>query len=214
MKTKRLSLLALVLFLHAAATAQSARPATPEERQFVMENIEKAAREMSSLTCDFKQTKDLSILDEKMISTGCVYYRRDSRLRWEYLSPYAYTFILNDKKILTRTGETRNVIDVKSSKLFQEIVKIMMSSVNGSGLTDEKRFAATYLRGDATWTVILLPLQREIKKMFSTIELTFNATDYTVDRVKMSEPNGDVTLVELSGKHFNITLDDEIFDMD
>ncbi|MDR2414631.1 MAG: outer membrane lipoprotein carrier protein LolA [Odoribacteraceae bacterium] len=215
MKAKVLPLVALAFLLHASATAQSSRPATPEEQQFAREKIETAARAMSSMTCDFKQTKELSILDERIVSTGRMFYRRDNRLRWEYLSPYTYTFILNDKKILTRTENTRNVVDVKSSRLFQEIVRIMMSSVSGNGLTDEKRFAATFTRGkDATWSVTLVPLQREIKKMFSSIELTFNEKDFSVENVKMNEPNGDATLVELSGKLFNAAIEDEVFAID
>jgi outer membrane lipoprotein carrier protein len=204
----------LLLLVHAGSRAQSPVPATGDEQRFMLEKIEEASRKMTSLTCDFVQEKELSILDERMVSTGRMYYRQDNRLRWEYLSPYLYTFILNDKRILMQTGMSRNVVDVKSSKLFQEIVKIMMNSVNGRGLTDVKSFTAAFYRAGAAWKVSLVPVQRETRKVFSAIELTFNATDYTVDEVKMDEPNGDATLIRLSNKRFNEPLDDETFAID
>lgn len=204
----------LLLLAHAGGRAQPLVPATGDERRVMLEKIEESSRAMTSLACDFVQEKDLSILDERLVSTGRMYYRRDNRLRWEYLAPYLYTFVLNDEKILMQTGMSREVVDVKSSKLFREIVKIMMSSVNGRGLTDAKSFTVAFYRAGAAWKVVLVPVQRETRKVFSAIELTFNTADYTVDEVRMDEPNGDATLVKLSNKRFNAALDDETFAID
>jgi outer membrane lipoprotein-sorting protein len=207
-------LFALASLLPAGAGAQAFLPVADGEERVVRERIAEASREMVSLTCDFKQTKELSILDEKMLSVGRLYYRQANRLRWEYLSPYRYTFILNDKKILMEAETSRNVIDVQSSNLFQEIVRIMMSSINGDGLADIRSFTAAYYRGEGAWRVTLVPVRREIKKIFSLIELTFNTNDYTVDSVRMEEPNGDATFIELSAKQFNTGLADEVFTID
>jgi outer membrane lipoprotein carrier protein len=214
MKRKDLFLLIVAFIFGATLQAQQLVPAMEEERQFMLEKIEASSAKMKTLVCDFEQTKELSLLEEQMISQGKMFYRQDRYLRWEYLSPYIYTFILNDKKILMQTEKSRNVVDVKSSKLFQEVVKIMMSSVNGKGLTDTKNFNATYYRSEAAWKIILVPLQKEMKKIFSFIELTLNVEDYTVDQVKMEEPNGDATLIRLWNKQFNLKIDDEKFAVD
>jgi outer membrane lipoprotein carrier protein len=194
--------------------AQPLAPATKEQQQLMLEKIEASSKKMKSLICDFEQTKELSILNEKMVSKGKMYYRQENCLRWEYVSPYTYTFVLNDNKILMQTGKSRNVMDVKSSKLFQEVVKMMVNSINGNGLTDIKNFTAAYYWSGKEWKITLTPLQKEVKKMFSVIELTFNVKDYTVDQVKMNEPNGDTTLIRLSGKQFNLKIEDEKFAID
>jgi outer membrane lipoprotein carrier protein len=214
MKNKTLFLLTVAFVSGANLQAQQPVPATKEEQQFMLESIEASSAKMKTLVCDFEQTKELSLLNEKMISKGKMLYRQDRYLRWEYLSPYVYTFVLNDKKILMQTGNSRNVVDVKSNKLFQEAVKIMMSSVNGKGLMDTKNFSAAYYRGERAWKIILVPLQKEMKKIFSLIELTLNVADYTVDQVKMEEPNGDSTLIRLWNKQFNLHIDDEKFAVD
>jgi outer membrane lipoprotein-sorting protein len=194
--------------------AQSLVPATAEQQQFMLEKIEASSIKMKSLVCDFEQTKELSILNEIIVSKGKMYYRQEHYLRWEYVSPYHYTFIVNDQKILMQTGNSRNVVDAKSGKLFQEIIKVMMNSINGNGLTDVKSFKAEYYWSEKEWKITLTPLQKEVKKMFSVIELTFNPRDYTLDRMKMDEPNGDTTLIRLSGKQFNQEIEDEKFAVD
>jgi outer membrane lipoprotein-sorting protein len=207
-------LFGLLLLLPAAAAGQATVPATGEERQVMLEKITAAARGMTSLACRFTQVKELSMLEERMVSRGEMFYRQDNCLRWEYLSPYLYTFVLNETRVLVQGEQGRNVVDVQSSRLFREIVKIMMSSVNGRGLEDTRAFTATCYRDAGAWRVTLVPVQRETRRVFSVIELTFNVEDYSVDRVRMEEPNGDTTVIELSGKRFNTTLDDALFTID
>ena len=195
--------------------AQQFSPATREQQQTMQESIAKSSADMNSLICDFEQVKELTILNEKMISKGKMYYRNDSRLRWEYQSPYFYTFLLNNNKILMKTESSQNVVDVKSSRLFQEIVRIMMSSINGTGLIDDsKSFTSTYHWGERECQVIFVPVSKELKKMFSTIKLTFNKNDYTVDKVEMEEQSGGTTVIKLTQKRFNEIIEDEKFAID
>jgi outer membrane lipoprotein carrier protein len=214
MRKKILFLLTVACTFAITLQAQQLVSATKAQQQLMLEKIAASSVKMKSLVCNFEQTKELSILNEKMISKGKMYYRQENCLRWEYFSPYTYTFVLNNKKILMQTEKTRNVIDIKSNKLFQEVVKIMMNSISGNSLTDVKSFQAAYYWGEKEWKITLVPLQKEIKKMFSLIELTLNVKDYTVDQVRMDEPNGDSTLIRLSGKQFNLKIEDEKFAID
>jgi len=204
-----------IFFFCMSLNAQQLFPATLEQKQLMLEKITESSIKMESLICEFEQVKILSILEEKMISKGKMYYRNDNCLRWEYVSPYIYTFVLNDKTIMMQAENSKkNVIDVKSSRFFQEIIKIMMNGINGSGLSDTKNFSVDYYWSETQWKVHLIPLQKEMKKMFSTIKLTFNVKDYSVDKVEMEEQNGDATTVLLSGKQFNKKIENEKFVID
>ncbi|MDR1602779.1 MAG: outer membrane lipoprotein carrier protein LolA [Tannerella sp.] len=189
-------------------------PATAEQQKMMLEKIMAASEKMESLICDFEQTKELSVLSEQIISKGKMYYRKNGRLRWEYLSPYSYTFILNDKKILLQTETGKNVIDIKSNRFFQEIVKIMINGVDGSGLTDFKNFTNSYYWSDKKWEVILSPVKKEMKQIFSSIKLTFNVNDFTVESVVMEERNGDKTNIRLTDKKLNGKVEDRQFNID
>ncbi|MDR0756306.1 MAG: outer membrane lipoprotein carrier protein LolA [Tannerella sp.] len=190
------------------------QPATAEQQKMMLEKIMAASGKMESLICDFEQTKDLSVLSEQMVSKGKMYYRKNGKLRWEYLSPYSYTFILNDKKILLQTETGKNVIDIKSNRFFQETVKIMISGVDGSGLTDFKSFTNSYYWSEKKWEIILKPVKKEMQQMFSSIKLTFDVDDFTVDCVTMEERNGDKTTIRLTDKKMNGTIEDRQFNID
>jgi len=215
MEIRRILFFVAMLFFCVNLNAQQLVPATPEQEKLMLDKITDSSAKLESLICDFEQVKVLSILEEKMVSTGKMYYRNDNRLRWEYFSPYIYTFILNDKTIVTQAENSKkNVIDIKSSRIFQEIVKIMMHGINGNGLKDIKNFSTSYFWSENQWRVHLIPTQKDMKKMFSTIKLTFNVKNYTVDKVEMIDENGDTTTILLSGKQFNKKIGDEKFIVD
>lgn len=201
-------------WLFGFATHAQMLPATAEQQTMMLARILAASEKMESLVCDFEQTKELSILSERMVSKGKMYYRKNGRLRWEYLSPYSYTFVLNDKKILLQTEAGKNVIDIKSNRFFQELVKIMINGVSGSGLTDVKSFTNGYYWSERKWEVILRPVRKEMRQMFSSIKLTFNVDDFTVDSVEMEERNGDKTNIRLTDKKVNGKVEDRQFDID
>ena len=197
------------------ASAQDYREASPEQQKQMLERITGASSRMKSLTADFEQTKELSILNEKMTSKGRMYYRNDRCVRWEYTTPYAYTFVFNNNRILmTQADGKRSVTDIKSNNLFQEIVKIMISSIDGSGLTDSKSFTSKFFISGNSPMVTLTPLRKDVRQMFASIKLFFNSTDYSVDTVVMEESNGDSTTIQLSGKKYNESINPSLFAVD
>ena len=60
----------------------------------VKQQINAVASKMKTMQCDFVQTKYLKMLNDKMVSRGKMYYQQSNKLRWEYTSPYTYTFPL------------------------------------------------------------------------------------------------------------------------
>ena len=80
---------------------QTERVAVQQQtEQTVKQKINQAASGIKTMQCDFVQTKHLKMLNDKLVSKGKMYYQKSDKLRWEYVSPYAYTFILNADKVL------------------------------------------------------------------------------------------------------------------
>jgi outer membrane lipoprotein-sorting protein len=217
MKNKTLFSILFLLLASSLVFSQSYEEATPAQRQEMMEKITAATGRLVTLSCDFEQSKEMSMLNETMISGGRMYYRNDNRVRWEYTTPYAYTFVFSNNRIMMKSGTSKNVVDVNSNNLFQEIVKIMISCMNGSGLSDGKSFSPRFFRdnkGNGSWMVALTPQQKEVRQIFSVIRLYFNSKDYSVDAVGMEEKNGDTTLIQLKHKRINEKIDDSLFSVD
>ncbi|MDR3046929.1 MAG: outer membrane lipoprotein carrier protein LolA [Bacteroidales bacterium] len=211
---KIIPLFLLAITISGQISAQSFIPATADQKKLMVDKITASSAQLNSLICDFEQVKAMSILNEKMISKGKMYYRNDNSLRWEYLSPSVYVFALNNGKISMKTGDGKTkVIDGGANRFFQEIIKFMMNCINGKGLVDTKDFNISYFNSKDQWKAEMIPQQKEVKKMFSAIYIYFNVKDYSAEKVEMNEPNGDTTTIFLKNKQFNQKIANDKFSL-
>ena len=185
--------------------------AQPTGDQQVKQEISQVAAKMKSMKCDFIQTKQLKMLNDKMVSKGRMYYQQGNKLRWEYESPYKYVFILNDSKVVLKNNGRNDVIDVNQNKMFREIVRIMMNTVVGKCLTDEKDFKVGIETSATEYAATLIPLRKDLKQMFSKIALHFNRQKKMITQVELSEKNGDITVIELKNVQTNVSISTTMF---
>ncbi|MCS3354933.1 outer membrane lipoprotein carrier protein LolA [Bacteroides thetaiotaomicron] len=177
----------------------------------VKQQINAVASKMKTMQCDFVQTKYLKMLNDKMVSRGKMYYQQSNKLRWEYTSPYTYTFVLNGSKVLISKGKRNDVINVNQSKFFKEIARIMMNSVVGKCLTDSKDFKVSLTGASAEYVATLYPQQKQMKQMFQKIILHFNKQNSTVSKVELIEKKGDRTIIELKNVKSNAPINAKVF---
>ena len=112
MRSLRILFIGLAL-LFAALSASGAdyKPLTEAQTAEAIKKIDASSAGIKSLKADFRQVKDIAILQEKMVSTGKMWFA-DGMLRWEYVSPYTYLFILNKEKVLLQSSQTSSKMDV------------------------------------------------------------------------------------------------------
>lgn len=175
------------------------------------QEISRVAAALTTMTCDFVQTKHLKMLRDEMVSKGKMYYQQPGKLRWEYTTPYTYVFILNDTKVVLKNDTRNDVIDVNQNKMFREIVRLMMNTVVGNCLTDEKDFKVSVAVSSSEYVATLTPVRRDLKQMFTTIVLHFNRQSKMVSQVELLEKNGDRTVIELKNVQTHAAIPQEMF---
>lgn len=180
----------------------------------MVEKINEATSALTSMECEFTQTKTVRMLNDKMVSRGKLYYRRADKLRWEYVAPYSYTFIINGAKVYLRNNGRSDVIDVNRNRMFREIASIMMNSIVGKCINDEKTFRTAIRDEDGEWVVTLTPQTKEMKQMFDRILLHFSKQLSVVDKVEMYEKKGDVIVISLTNIKKNQKTDASLFTLD
>ncbi|MDO4190788.1 MAG: outer membrane lipoprotein carrier protein LolA [Bacteroidales bacterium] len=185
---------------------------TFNEQQAIQE-ISKAAATIKTLQCDFTQTKSLKMLGDKMVSKGKMYCAQPNQLRWEYTTPYTYTFILNNNNVLLKKGATSEVVDLNQNNMFKEIARIMMNSVLGTCLTDTKDFKVGVAVNGQQYKATLIPLKKEMKQMFTKIVLTYDTKTTLVKQVDLFECNGDNTTIELQNIKKNNPINATVFNI-
>lgn len=202
----RLPLLLLISLLSLPVTAQTAKEAAAAKTA-----ITAAAQKINTLQCDFTQTKRLKMLNNQVVSRGRMYYQKSDRLRWEYTSPYSYTFLLNGNQALMRQGRQTKVSSTAGNKTLREVSRIMMSSVVGNCLSNTRDFKVALRQVGGRWQATLTPQRGTMKQMFKNIRLTFNRQTKQVQSVLLTEKNGDTTLIELHNTIINKAIDAKIF---
>ena len=124
------------------------------------------------------------------------------------------TFILNNNKVLLKNSRRNDVIDVNQNKVFKEIARIMMNSVVGKCLADEKDFKTQITTVGQEWVATLQPLRKDMKQMFQQIILHFDRKQSVVAVVELLEKNGDRTVIELKDIRKNEPISSDLFTVD
>ena len=183
---------------------------TSEQQKQIIEKMDKAASAMSSMQCDFSQTKSMKLLSREMKSEGVMYFKKPDKLRWQYTSPYDYTFILNGDKV--RIKSTKD-IDVQGNKIFRQITNIILKSITGGGLKSSADFTVELYKTDKEYFAKLYPKKKELKQIYNLIEIHFTPQLTMVNMVKMQEKTGDMTVVKLTNIKPNASINEKMFDI-
>ncbi len=211
MRNRMKKILILLCLLWAGASTVCGQGPTEEQ---MIETIGQVAQKLKSMHCDFVQTKQLKMLNEKMVSYGQLTYQQTDKLRWEYTTPYQYTFVLNGSQILIKKGEREDKIDVNQSKMFKEIARIMMNTVVGNVLNSPDDFKASAAAAGGEYVVTLIAQRKDMRKMFKEIKLHYNVKAGMVQQIELTEQNNDVTLIELKNVKTNVSIQPSVFSID
>jgi len=175
------------------------------KKQFTAESAK-----VMSISCDFSQEKTLTALTEKITSTGKFWFKRSNKLRLEYTKPFVYLIVMNGDKMLVRDNQKENRINVKSSKLFQQVNRIMIDCVQGN-ILDSKDFTTHVFENGTTFLLEMTPASKMLREFFQTIVLIVDKKDYSAKSITMNEPMGDITLIKFEHKKINEPIPDTVF---
>ena len=166
---------------------------------------------INTIESDFTQEKNLSILSKPILSKGYFCYKKENKVRWEYIEPYSYLVIIQGSKLFIKDRNNKKQYDTQSNKMFQELNKFLVGCINGDILNKTTEYKIDYQENDAQYYVILMPNDKKMKVMISEIHIFFNKKDYSVDRLKMVEQGSDYTNINFNNKKLNGPISDEKF---
>lgn len=201
----------LLLLLCAIPTIGQAAGLSAQQKADAIKKINTAASGLKSMSCGFVQTKYLSLLNDKMVSEGVMYFKQPDRLRWEYKTPYSYMFIFNGTKVYVGGKSRKDVIDTNTNKVFKEVARIMMNTVTGKALSNSTDFSVDIESSGNFWVVTLIPKKKDLKQMFTKIVLSFSKSNTMISEINLYEKNGDRTNIKLNNISTNGTINETLF---
>ena len=196
---KKLYLIGFLILTSVICFAQ-----TQEE---VIQTLTQTAASMQCMQCRFTQQKTMAMLTEPTVSEGLMSYNSPDKMRWEYTSPFSFALLVDGEKITKITDGNEEVLDAKSGRMYQGIVSIIMSSATGKKLFDKSMFDVVITDDNTHWKADMKPKKHNMKRMFSMLTFYFNKENNIINKVEMTEANGDVTLIQFYNMKINELCD-------
>ncbi len=204
----------LLLFFFIALSTQSF--AQPKGFQQVknLQEFEKALSRsgaaVQTISSDFRQTKNMALLSEKIVSRGKFYYRKEDKVRIEYTAPYAYLLVMNGGAVMVKDDQKTSRINTKNNKAIQSVNRIMIDCMRGTVLSNPD-FSASVYENHTDYLLSLKPATEAMKKMFRSIDVVLSKRSFDVLRLSMTEQGGDYTDMDFSNAQRNLPLNDTLF---
>lgn len=164
-----------------------------------------------TIRSEFVQEKQLSFMEEPIVSSGQFFFKKEQKIRWEYQQPFSYTVILNDNNLMINDEGHIHQIDLKGNKTFQEINTTIHHSLQGNIWSNSKDFVPVLWENENFYLIELTPQTKEIKTYLTKINVFFDKKSYQLAKVLMMEKDGDFTKITFQRQKINEPIKDELF---
>jgi len=142
-----------------------------------------------------------------------MYFNKNNRFRWEYTGENPFVFVQNGDKYFTKMNGKVTEIKDNSARLFQEISKLVISSINGDILENTKKFKTDFFENNNSVMVNLTPTQKSMQNFISKIQLFFSKNSFLVTKIEIFEGGDDTTTIQFENVKVNQTLPQDIFEL-
>ena len=173
----------------------------PTEDEMI-ESIVKASSDITSMKCDIAQTRYVPLMDEPQKSSGTMIYIKPSRFCLDYTEPFAWKLKVNGDNVMVGSGD-ENAMNGEAGRLYKGISGMILGCMSGEMLKDKRTFKVTVTDVGGEWKAMLIPVRRDMKKMFSQIELGFDPETRLLKRLLMDDAGGGSTEILISNVRLN-----------
>ena len=189
----------LILLMTAGVSALTYTAQQTEDE--MIESIVKASSNITSMKCDIAQTRRIPLMDEPQKSSGTMIYIKPSRFSLDYTEPFAWKLKVDGDNIMTGTDES--AVNGDAGRLYKGISSMILGCMSGEMLKDRRTFRVTVTDEGDQWKALLIPVRRDMKKMFGQIELGFDPDTRLLRRLLMEDAGGGSTEILISNVRLN-----------
>ena len=187
----------LILLMTAGVSALTYTVQQTEDE--MIGSIVKASSEITSMKCDIAQTRRIPLMDEPQKSSGTMIYIKPSRFSLDYTEPFAWKLKVDGDNIIMGTESAEG----EAGRLFKGISSMILGCMSGEMLKDRRTFRVTVTDEGEQWKALLIPVRRDMKKMFGQIELGFDPDTRLLRRLLMEDAGGGSTEILISNARLN-----------
>lgn len=177
-----------LLSLVGLASAQPSQPIPPE-----LAALRESLRHTLTLSAQFEQTRHLRALQDALVTTGHVYYRRGGELRWHTDPPAESDLVLEGATATLRMPGMASalVFDLSSDPGIGKVFETLRAVLEADLERLTPLFDVAIIRSQPL-SVSLKPRTAALARALQAIRIDFDVHFRLVD-ISLSEPDGDST---------------------
>ena len=198
---KRIFVIAISLVLLVAVGVSAVTYTAQQTEDEMIESIVKASSDINSMKCDIAQTRHVPLMDEPQESSGTMIYFKPSRFCLNYTDPFEWRLKVDGDNIMT--GSDGGSMNGDAGRLYKGLSEMILGCMSGQMLKDKRTFKVTVSDVGGEWKALLIPVRRDMKKMFSQIELGFDPDTRLLRRLRMDDAGGGSTEILISNVKLN-----------
>ena len=202
--------IALAAALFATSLLFTAQPARTQDATAVVSGIQKKYASINDLSSTFTQETRIKNLDEKISSSGKVWFKKPAMMKWQYEEPWKDAIVSDGKKVWYFDSQENQVVETEFDSVWAgslgsyTIISILENLDRlfdvriGTGSTDKQ--------GN-----ILLDLKQKEQEQSKQITIAVDPKNYTLRRIIIGDLFGNTTIIELGTAEVNSGIPDSFF---
>lgn len=198
------------MLLAVSCNAVSAQTADGAMSEFEQELLDKSLS-IKSITCDFVQTRSMSILANDVVKSGRFYYRRPENVllsfnNGDFIKMTETAFEMKDNNSVSK-------MKISSNPMLNGLQRLLSACMSGDVKRMTRGFKTTVEQKKDTYIVKLVPEKKGYAAKIRQMTFIFDRKDMSLSLMKMEELSGDYTQYAFSRKKFNEDIDPELFEI-
>jgi len=206
--TRRSAILGAMLA--ATEAALGARPAAADELDATLAKIAEARKKLKTLRADFVQVRTIGLLATKVKSKGRLTLVMPDRLRWDLLPPDDVTYWIGPKGLAMRNEEGIKRIGKSAAGRFASVLGDLRTMLGGDLRRLRKRYQLSIDEEKGKSVIVAKPKDKAVKKHIKALTLVTDPKKALMDRVTITENNGDRSVITFSKHVKNEPVDEQI----
>lgn len=171
------------------------------------------AQRLESIESDFVQEKYLDIFDEKILSKGKFYYKKENRICMEYSEPMSYLIVINGNKLKIVSDGKTSITNLGSNKMMNQVQDMLTACMVGDLSKLSDNYKLSYYEDDRYYRVEIQPVERSVRAYIAQIEIHLDKRDMSVYKLRLNETESNYTEYTFRNKKTNGLIDEKIFDI-
>ena len=156
----------------------------------------------------FEQTKTLAAFDAPQVARGTLYVARPDKLRWAYEAPYRMVLVQRGDRVSMSYPDLKRkqAFDLARDPQTKAVFETILFFQNADPAAVAKRFDA---RVDPAGQLVLVP-RGKAATLLAQVEVWVDVERGVLTRLKLREPDGDVTDLAFGDIQVDAPIDDAL----